>query len=530
MNKRFDFPADKNYFLVPGMPTPNGRIHLGHIAGPYLRMDVFKRKAQRNNGSAYLCSGSDVYESYVELKASQLKMSTKEVANHFHELILKDFKALDIEFDLFINPLEENLQDEFISFHQSLLQDLISNGNTIEKYELIPYDTANERYLTGCWIKGICPICKNETGGYLCEKCGYHYRPEDIFNNEDYSNIELIRYKAIYLNFNVNTVLENTKRVQNGIYMPIVEKYIELQGPFIRLTTLQHIGVPFVENHINKQVIFTYPGLLFYSIYCGHLLQKKLELKTNPMANHSKFISCASFGLDNIIPFLTGVYGGGIALSNYKPFDHYFCNFFYSLNGSKFSTSRSHVIWSGDIVELCHIQSDAVRYYLCKVNPELNEANFDTKNFVETINKDLHSEMNIAIQIAFDNLRIDISYPCDTTLFSLIENIILTQDQLAAPDCFQLSTFLQPIKDWIQIFEKFDEIKKTKYAYWWVKTLAYLCYPVIPNSASALWGNLTQEKEISRNTFFTDDRVISQKLDNVLFKSIQHDDLMKILH
>jgi methionyl-tRNA synthetase len=35
--------AAQTFFLMPIPPTPNGRLHLGHIAGPYLRMDMLGR-------------------------------------------------------------------------------------------------------------------------------------------------------------------------------------------------------------------------------------------------------------------------------------------------------------------------------------------------------------------------------------------------------------------------------------------------------------------------------------------------------
>lgn len=529
MKRKFNHPAERNHFLVPGMPTPNGRIHLGHIAGPYLKMDVLKRKVQRSNGFAYLCSGSDVYESYVELKASQLGISTIEVANFFHNLISKDFKALNIDFDLYINPLDKDLQKEFISFHQNLLQDLINSGSVVEREELVPYDSVTETYLTGCWIKGICPNCKSPTGSYLCEYCGTHYRPQDIFSQEIFPNASLVKKRLLYLKLDGNKLLENTKKIQNGLLSQILERYIELQGPYIRLTTVQKTGIPFNWDNTPRQIIFNYPGVLFYSVYCGHLLQNKYGISHNPMSAGANFVTCTSFGIDNVIPVLAGVYWGGNVLSEYRAFNYYFCNYFYHLNDEKFSTSRMHTIWSGDIIELSQFQPDAVRYFLCKVNPEFGPKNLDAVEFLETINNDLHRRLNKVIAISFEGLRPGEHYEVDDFIFTRMEDIILKQNQMMQPGHFRFSAFLEPIDEWIINHETLIADQRVNYFYWWLKALAYLCYPIMPGFSTALWKNLSGEVRISSNDFFSDDTLISKDLTEVFFKEVNYADLSKSL-
>jgi len=525
----FAFPIESNYYLVPGMPTPNGRIHLGHIAGPYLKMDVLKRKVRRNNGVAFLCSGSDVYESYVELKAFQLSRPPAEIAGHFHKLIIKDFEALDIDFDLYINPLEDDLSAAYSEFTRSLLQALVDRGLTVERDESIPYDEVKKAYLTGCWIKGICPQCNTKTGSYLCEKCGSHYRPMDIFDQKDYPDAKLIDIKVLYLKVDKDTILTRVARVQDGMFKEILEKYFERQGPFIRLTTLQQTGVPFSWNNTTDQVIFTYTSLLFFAIFCGGLLQDKYSLETNPMAANSNFVSCVSFGFDNIVPSLAGFYGTGALLPGYKPFDYYFPNFFYSLNGEKFSTSRAHLISGEDIVERSKIPSDAIRYFLCKVNPEMGPENLDTDRFIGMINHELYTQANAAIRTAFDLLMPDRVPEPDECLLSQMESIIKEQDDGASPDRFKCSSIVKPIDEWICQFEQYDADQRSRYSYWWLKALAYLSYPIMPRFATSLWRNLTGSNVISSNAFFESGNMISKNLDQILFREISYEDLNKSL-
>ncbi len=46
-------------------PTPNGDLHIGHIAGPFLSADVFTRVQRQQGHDCVLVSYSDDYQSYM---------------------------------------------------------------------------------------------------------------------------------------------------------------------------------------------------------------------------------------------------------------------------------------------------------------------------------------------------------------------------------------------------------------------------------------------------------------------------------
>ncbi|MCM3755016.1 class I tRNA ligase family protein, partial [Bacillus licheniformis] len=50
---------------MPIPPTPNGRLHLGHIAGPYLRMDMLCRYLRSQGHHVRVVSAVDGFDSYV---------------------------------------------------------------------------------------------------------------------------------------------------------------------------------------------------------------------------------------------------------------------------------------------------------------------------------------------------------------------------------------------------------------------------------------------------------------------------------
>src|SRR5947209_5131772 len=61
--------SKRDYLLIPGIPTPNGPFHLGHIAGPFLRMDALARYRRMRGDRAVVISGTDAFETHVLLKA-----------------------------------------------------------------------------------------------------------------------------------------------------------------------------------------------------------------------------------------------------------------------------------------------------------------------------------------------------------------------------------------------------------------------------------------------------------------------------
>lgn len=95
----------RDHLLVPGIPSPNGALHLGHIAGPFLRMDALARYVRMRGGRVFLISGTDALESYVLHTATRTGTEPASVARRFHRLIETDLGSLDIETDAFIDPL-----------------------------------------------------------------------------------------------------------------------------------------------------------------------------------------------------------------------------------------------------------------------------------------------------------------------------------------------------------------------------------------------------------------------------------------
>lgn len=82
----------------------------------------------------------------------------------------------------------------------------------------------------------------------------------------------------------------------------------------------------------------------------GELAGKLMGINKNAFAHDADVVTICSFGIDNALPFLSSVLGISHGCPQYKSFDYYLVNYFYYLDGSKFSTSRQHMIGVEDAI------------------------------------------------------------------------------------------------------------------------------------------------------------------------------------
>src|SRR5256714_4132628 len=148
-------PAD--YHLVAGMPTPNGPTHLGHVAGPFLRMDVLARFQRLCGNRAFLVSGSDAYESHVCLTAELSGAHPRRVASRYLREIEDGLRAVDIVHDSFIDPLQPRWAGRYRRWHHRLLDRLRGLGCVVPRRELALYSPQTPPHLTGGFLAGCCP-------------------------------------------------------------------------------------------------------------------------------------------------------------------------------------------------------------------------------------------------------------------------------------------------------------------------------------------------------------------------------------
>lgn len=499
------------YVFIPEMPTPNGRLHLGHMSGPYLRSDILARFLRSRGADAHVISGSDVYESHVELRAAQTGETIPHVCNTYHGQIKRELDALDIHCELYVNPLDPEVGPDYVAANRRTLDALRACGSAVRAPERVRYSPGKQRYIAGCWLSGRCPSCGVRSGSYLCEECGTQYDPQDVLDvavPADLNDVREIEVETWFLTIRRREAL--WKHIATmGIepdFVRIVARYFEERGDRVRLTNPGRWGMAYDGP---EQVIFTYTALFSFSVFCADLLAKRRGWEVSPFAHGSGCTTVAGFGIDNAIPYLVGVLGSAIELGTIRPFDHYLTNHFYQLEGRKFSTSRRHLVCARDLIE-AGASVDALRYFLAKVNPEKGKRSFSPAAFVDFQNQRCQALGQRVERALLESAKGAVG-PIPEALAARLEELYRAQAIALGFPTPSLESAATTLDAWELAGAALgaggpaagaatDE--GATQAYWWLKGLSLLGWPFMPRLCLELWRRLGHAGEPSPQAFF----------------------------
>jgi methionyl-tRNA synthetase len=497
----------RKFFLTPVCLVPNGRAHLGHIAGPLLKIDVLRRHLQRAGADVRVVSLSDVHEAHVLIKAYVEGSTPEAVANRFHRQIVEDVAALGIVYDDLINPLDPAWAATYETVNRDFLEGIIRAGNARVHSEPLPIlaetggpPEAGRAWRPGVgdpivsgWLKGRCPHCDESLVGFFCESCGGHFSPSQMRSPGPAYFPGTLRFEersSLYLELREgpSSILEHLERIRvRSDFLHIAERYLAANGASIRLTVPSPWGIPVEHPGVSPgQVIFSYSALLIgCHLVAGERYRQLTGSAGNPFDRGSDVTSVLSFGIDNAVPFLVGAVGCALGQDRYKPLDHFLVNYFYDLDDSKFSTSRGHVIWAGDIVTLGGAEPDLVRAYLCRRNPEFGRLTFRVDEFRQFHN-DLGLRLATITTEALGSARDAKAYDAGTMRYLELELTI--QAAYLNPETFDLAGAFSCVERWLGRWPALAARPDAAAA--WLIGLSLLAYPILPNAAQNAWSLL----------------------------------------
>lgn len=468
----------KKYLLVPVMPTPNGPLHLGHISGPFLRMDVLARCLRQIGHSVSIVSASDPWETHVLLRGLTNDAPPEQICHHYHHEIANGLAALNINYDSFINVLESPWSTELPKTANDILDALAKQpGALLVKKERIPFSHKHQIPLTGALIEGACPKCGSSMGGFFCESCGAEISPSDLVKPHSRlpdDNWDWRSYDSLYLQVHDVAALRHLAE-----QICVDHRFIEMafdglafNNNLVRLTHPGAWGIHARAESVSAgSVIFSYPALFALSLLCANAIDS--TTKDVAFTPASDVITIKSFGIDNSMPYIVSVLAIMQALGNVKPFDHYLTNYFSTLDGKKFSTSRNHAIWALDASHLLKAKTDTIRAYLSKVNPQYSETDFSIAEFgtFKTLWEE-HLERNIMAAL---------SSTC-TQSNNLDHLIKLFEQRNAAldPAHFTLAEAMKPLEEWLQLADNGA-------THTWGLGFSVLAWPIMPELSEHIW-------------------------------------------
>jgi methionyl-tRNA synthetase len=489
------FNTSRRYFFVPATPTPNGRLHLGHIAGPFLRMDMMARFLRCRGHDVRVISSVDSFDTSVLVTAVQQRKPAGDVCDFYRRRIVSDLKALDIDVEEVTDVIHGSTASQHAAGAQDAIRTLVRRGLIETITERVLYSKSTDRYVVGAWLTGRCPHCDAAAGGFFCEACGNFFRPETMVEPTPRlgdTNLEWREVDSLFLRIEDTYELEQ-KMIEAGAsdhFISIARRFLQRDKGLFRLTSPGTWGIPWEpDKRGNPRVLFT--SGWEYALSCGSYYMQSSADHLHPMSRKSEIVSAASFGIDNAVMVLVGCTAVLTALGHSKPFDYLFTNYFYNLEGRKFSTSRLHVIWAGDIVNKTPAGSDAVRFFLALNSPEEFSTDFVVSEFIAFRNDLLSDKLSCNISRALSSCNAAAISEPDAELSRRLDSCYEDQNRafcLKGPSVRRAASALARYCK----AEGLDLTDPTT-SYWWLKGLSLLCAPIMPQISSTLWRKIGGE-------------------------------------
>lgn len=376
-------------------PTPNGDLHVGHLAGPYLAADVHARFLRLQGVDATFALGSDDNSRWVVGMGESLGQGPEETAESFTDAIVDTLERAGIALD-FHRP---NRSAHHRRLVQEVFRRLHEQGDLVEKEVPVAWCPNCDEMLFEYRVRGRCGHCGEGVAGHTCEGCGWPNTGGDLESPECTAcgaPAEVRRVRRLV--FPVARHADRLREAYRRIEMParlraFCEEILETGAPDFPVTQPGDWGIEVpVAGYEDERINVWFEIGPRYLAYAEHLAEERAEeLDGTGWAAYWKAPEARVvqfFGVDN------SFYYGVLVPAMFMAFDPdvrlpaaLVTNEFYRLDGQKFSTSRNHRIMGRDLV--AEAPRDAIRYYLARTCPEREQTNFTREDFFATCRREL---------------------------------------------------------------------------------------------------------------------------------------------
>ena len=498
-------------------PTPNGDLHLGHLSGPYLAADVYRRYLKLKGVSAVHVTGRDDNQTYVLRTARNEGRSPEAAADDYSAKIQKTLAAADIPIDYFSSPVADPL---YVSRVQETFSRLYETGFIVEKEVEELYDEVTGYCLHEGYVTGTCPHCGCGSDGNACEQCG---RPNDCVDlvkpRATLQGAVLGRRRGRKLYFamsRLTTQLDGLVRRSNmSPRARALSASMLADGlPDICVSHASKWGIPVPVEGFGNQVIYAW-----FEMAAGYLRADAQCSNGRPFFEEAGVPITHFYGFDNTyyhtLLFPAVYFALGRSLN--VPTNHVVNELLY-LRGEKFSTSRRHLIWASSL--LGHVASDYVRWGLSCVRPESGNCNFDLEEFRSSANAFFSGALAKWISHSADGLALAgegvVPEPGawtqeHTRFFETMSRLAGIVETSYRPDGFSprlitstLQSMVSLALDFISVQLRHENVpaladyRRTTVAlnFWALRQFALLALPVIPQTAAAILRALRVEERL----------------------------------
>lgn len=362
-------------------PTPNGGLHVGHMAGPFLAADIFAKAAQAGGQSVHVLSFSDTNQSYVRATAEKQNRDPAELASGWTRDILDTLEIYGCQVDNYFEPGPAS--DGFV--RDTLLR-LYEQGVLKKKSFPFLYLPDQDQFLDEAGASGLCPRCLDDCKCGICEACGFPTQADTLLNprstNDPAARVEVRHAEVLVLELEAwRDALRRFHNFGTAIrpkYRWLVDDALAGPLPDFPVTVPGSWGISAGHPDLPGQVVNAWPELALNFV---HGYKQAAAAGGAP-----KIVNF--FGYDNSY-FYAIVH---VALLHATGMEQFLphatvINEFYNLENAKFSTSRGHLIWARDIAAA--YPADLVRFYTALSAPGFEQGNFNAQDMQEVVERRL---------------------------------------------------------------------------------------------------------------------------------------------
>lgn len=515
----------KKVLVMPSPPTPNGDLHIGHLAGPYMRSDILTRYLKMRGCEVYFFTGSDEHQSYVAYRAEQLGLDPVEAADMFDKTIAETLEAAKIDIDVYSVPRRLTYHTDMVI---DLFEDLYSRGKLVAKEEACLYCETCQQYLFEVYVHGKCPHCGANCAGCACETCA---RPNNCTDLEDPACSRCghkpasRRFTRLYfpLRQSEGQLRRYHETAQMSPHMRSVCEQMLAEGlPDIPVTHFTDWGVAVPLPEFAGQCFYVWFEMVAGELAATQDMSEMVGLTGGWeqfwTSDQVDVVKC--FGCDN--SYFYGVLFPAVAMTyrrEINPPNIFLNNEFYRLDGMKFSTSRKHAIWGSEILKSTPV--DNLRFYLSYTAPETEQTNFTMSEYESTVQRELVEgvqawlqELGDRIDAETDGIAPAAAPPHTVDHVEFFSRLKRLHDEIAEayePRTFSNRRAARLLIELVSAARQFGEterdgdrplLNRAEYStsialeLASAKSLAILSAPIMPGFAASLWRCLGYETPI----------------------------------
>ncbi|MCZ0204599.1 class I tRNA ligase family protein [Streptomyces sp. UMAF16] len=349
--------AERTLVFCPP-PTPNGGLHLGHLAGPYVRADMLVRALRSMGRDARYVTGTDDHQSYVAAAARLRGTEPAEVARAEGDAIVATLRSAGVGCDRLTRPAAD---PEHAGRIRELVSRLAASPAVTEETRETAYCPACDLSLHQAFARGYCAHCGAASDGEICEACG---RPGEARDLTD-ARCRICGTPAVTrperaLWLDLDAYADQLRDHLRDRYtapdlQALVERLLDEGLPPYRLGRTGTWGVALEDG----QTLDAWADLALTFLDAA-----RTEAEQHGPARITLFL-----GYDNSFYYavLLPVLAFATGLAEFLP-AAFVTNQFLHLGDAKFSTSRGHAVWAADA--LAAAGPDAVRLALLREAPE----------------------------------------------------------------------------------------------------------------------------------------------------------------